>query len=56
MAVPMYRLVTPWAAHVARCFAFPWATIRVPGGANGAVLKSNGQNTYAHANNFLFSR
>jgi hypothetical protein len=52
----MYHLVTPWAAQVARCFGFSWATIRVPGGANGVVLKSNGPNTCAYADNFLFSR
>jgi hypothetical protein len=52
----MYHPVTPWAAHAARCFSFSWATIRVPGGANGVVLKLNGPNTCAYADIFLFSR
>jgi hypothetical protein len=52
----MYHTVTQWAAHVAHCFGFSWATLRVPGGSNGVVLKSNGPHTCAHANTFLFSR
>jgi hypothetical protein len=43
-----------WAAHVARCFGFSWATILVPGGDNGVVLKSNCPNTFAYADIFLF--
>jgi hypothetical protein len=39
----MYHPVTPWATDVARCFGFSWATIRVPGGANGVVLKKKVQ-------------
>jgi hypothetical protein len=56
MAGPIYHPVTPCGSHDACCFGFSWAAIRVPGGANGAVLKSNGPNTCAYADNFLFSR